>query len=84
VIAQCSQIRWVPHGYALVRVDSRGSGCSEGFLDPFSARQIPDIYRYGLHDVPQNRPPEVFGGKVTIHASGAHPSHLLPPIVPGT
>jgi predicted acyl esterase len=37
---------------------------------------------YGLHDVPENRPPEVFGGKVTVHAGGARPSHLLLPIVP--
>jgi putative CocE/NonD family hydrolase len=28
--------KWVPDGYACVRVDSRGAGRSPGFLDPFS------------------------------------------------
>ena len=31
--------KWVPHGYAVVRVDSRGAGRSEGFLDPHSPRE---------------------------------------------
>jgi len=35
-----------------------------------------------LHDDPRDRPPSVFGGKVTLHAGPAHPSHLLLPIVP--
>jgi putative CocE/NonD family hydrolase len=35
--------RWVPHGYTCVRIDSRGSGWSEGFLDVFSSRQTRDI-----------------------------------------
>lgn len=35
--------RWVPHGYAIVRVDSRGSGWSEGFLDPMSAQETKDF-----------------------------------------
>ncbi|WP_234707770.1 CocE/NonD family hydrolase [Mycolicibacterium elephantis] len=34
--------RWVPHGYACVRVDSRGSGRSPGFLDPQSIREFRD------------------------------------------
>ena len=34
--------KWVPHGYALVRVDSRGAGRSPGFLDPHSPREIHD------------------------------------------
>jgi uncharacterized protein len=34
--------KWVPHGYACVRVDSRGAGRSPGFLDPHSAREIED------------------------------------------
>src|SRR5215467_15555035 len=29
--------KWVPHGYACVRVDSRGAGCSPGFIDHFFA-----------------------------------------------
>lgn len=37
--------RWVPHGYAIVRVDSRGGGCSEGFMDTQSPREIDDLYQ---------------------------------------
>lgn len=33
---------WVPHGYACVRVDSRGAGRSPGTLDPVSPREIRD------------------------------------------
>ena len=32
--------RWVPLGYACVRVDSRGVGRSPGYLDSFSEREI--------------------------------------------
>jgi uncharacterized protein len=35
--------RWVPDGYALVRVDSRGAGRSPGHLDPWSAREAKDL-----------------------------------------
>jgi predicted acyl esterase len=35
--------RWVPHGYAVVRVDSRGAGWSEGVLDPMSPQETEDI-----------------------------------------
>ena len=34
------------------------------------------------HNDADNRPPDVFGGKVTLHAGGAHPSYLLLPIIP--
>jgi uncharacterized protein len=34
--------RWVPHNYAVVRVDSRGAGWSEGLLDPFQPRETDD------------------------------------------
>jgi hypothetical protein len=37
--------RWVPAGYACVRVDSRGSGWSPGFLDPWSESQTRDLYQ---------------------------------------
>ncbi|GIO29714.1 MULTISPECIES: CocE/NonD family hydrolase [Paenibacillus] len=33
---------WVPHGYVVVRVDSRGSGSSPGRLDPLCPREIED------------------------------------------
>jgi predicted acyl esterase len=36
--------RWVPHGYAVVRVDSRGAGWSPGFMDCNSPREIQDLY----------------------------------------
>jgi predicted acyl esterase len=36
--------RWVPHGYACVRVDSRGAGRSPGFIDHFSPRETRDLY----------------------------------------
>lgn len=36
--------KWVPDGYAVVRVDSRGAGRSPGYLDPYSAREIRDFY----------------------------------------
>ncbi|MPZ73898.1 MAG: CocE/NonD family hydrolase [Nitriliruptorales bacterium] len=35
--------RWVPDGYVVVRVDSRGSGWSPGFMDPRSLREIADF-----------------------------------------
>ncbi len=35
--------RWVPDGYVLVRVDSRGAGRSPGHLDPWSAREAQDL-----------------------------------------
>jgi len=36
--------KWVPDGYACVRVDSRGSGRSAGMLDVWSAREAQDVY----------------------------------------
>jgi len=35
--------KWVPNGYACLRVDSRGAGRSPGFIDPFSPRETRDI-----------------------------------------
>jgi hypothetical protein len=35
--------KWVPAGYALVRVDSRGAGRSPGYLDVWSPREAQDI-----------------------------------------
>lgn len=37
--------RWVPHGYVVIRVDSRGAGWSPGVLDPNSMREIEDLYQ---------------------------------------
>ena len=36
--------KWVPDGYACVRVDSRGAGRSPGVLDLWSPRETRDIY----------------------------------------
>jgi uncharacterized protein len=36
--------KWVPHGYACVRFDSRGCGTSPGFIDHFSPRETKDLY----------------------------------------
>lgn len=34
--------KWVPHGYVIVRVDSRGCGRSPGVVNPFSPRETKD------------------------------------------
>jgi len=36
--------KWVQHDYVCVRVDSRGTGCSPGFIDHFSPRETKDFY----------------------------------------
>ena len=36
--------KWVRHGYACMRVDSRGCGCSPGYIDHFSPRETKDFY----------------------------------------
>ena len=36
--------KWVPDGYACVRVDSRGAGRSPGYIDHFSPRESKDFY----------------------------------------
>lgn len=35
---------WIPYGYAVVHVDSRGASRSPGILDPFSPRENRDYY----------------------------------------
>lgn len=36
--------KWVPDGYAVVRVDSRGAGRSPGYMDMLSPRETKDLY----------------------------------------
>jgi len=34
------------------------------------------------HEDEQDRPPAIFGGKVTLHMGPKHPAHLLVPVIP--
>lgn len=34
------------------------------------------------HNDPDNRPQDVFGGRVTLHAGGGRESYVLVPIIP--
>ena len=36
--------QWIPHGYCLVRVDSRGAGRSPGHIDVWSPQEAQDFY----------------------------------------
>jgi predicted acyl esterase len=36
--------RWVPDGFVVIQVDSRGTGCSPGYLDPFGPVETRDFY----------------------------------------
>ena len=36
--------RWVPDGFVIIQIDSRGSGKSPGYLDPRSPREIVDYF----------------------------------------
>ena len=36
--------KWVPHGYAVARFDSRGAGRSPGVINPRSHRETEDLY----------------------------------------
>ena len=36
--------KWVPHGYVCIRVDSRGTGRSPGYVDHWSLRETKDLY----------------------------------------
>src|SRR5215467_478976 len=37
--------KWVPDGYACLRIDSRGAGCSPGYLDVWCERETGDLYQ---------------------------------------
>ena len=36
--------RWVPEGYVVIQVDSRGTGKSPGYIDPFGPVETQDFY----------------------------------------
>ncbi len=40
----CDPEKFVPDGFACVRVDSRGAGRSPGYLDPWCEREAQDLY----------------------------------------
>ncbi|MGH2700600.1 MAG: CocE/NonD family hydrolase [Actinomycetota bacterium] len=40
----CDPEKWVPDGYACVRVDARGWGRSAGYINPWSPREAQDLY----------------------------------------
>ncbi len=75
--------KWVPSGYACVRVDSRGAGRSPGRLDPYSPRETRDLYeciewaaaqpwstgKIGLNGIS-------YYAMNQWHVAGLHPPHL--------
>lgn len=38
--------RWVPDGFVVIQVDSRGTGRSEGYLDPFGPVETRDLHEW--------------------------------------
>ncbi len=36
--------KWCPDGYVVMRVDSRGAGCSPGYISPYRRREAQDMY----------------------------------------
>ncbi len=74
----------VPAGYRLA-LSVRGKDYEyEGPLDEYGENFYYATRGTGgmTHDDPDDRPEEVFGGKVTLYASEQHPSHLLVPLIP--
>ena len=74
----------VPAGWR-VALTVRGKDYEyEGELSEFGKK-----FHYGTrgtggmtHNEPNNRPADVFGGRVTLHSGGGHESYLLLPIIP--
>ena len=74
----------VPEGYRIA-VTVRGKdyeygGGSGGKLSNFK-NELKGCGPF-LHDDPRDRPPEIFGGKTTLHFGRAHQPYLLLPIIP--
>ena len=59
--------KWVSHDYVCVRVDSRGSGRSPGYVQHFSPRETQDFYDCI---------------EVTLHAGGDRGAYVLLPVIP--
>jgi predicted acyl esterase len=74
----------VPPGYRVVLTvrgrDYEYAGALSDFARSFhyASRGVGPF----THNDPDDRPPEVFGGRVTVHAGGRHPSYLLLPVIP--
>jgi predicted acyl esterase len=74
----------LPRGYRLA-LTVRGRDYEyQGPLSEFAQRFVYAGRGVGpfTHDDPEMRPPEIFGGEVTIHSGPSHPSYLLLPVIP--
>ncbi len=74
----------LPPGYRLA-LSVRGKDYEyEGPVDEFGRSFVYAGRGVGpfTHNDPETRPPEVYGGRVTVHTGPSHPSHLLVPIIP--
>ena len=74
----------VPAGWRLA-LSVRGKDYEyEGELGEFGKKFVYGTRGTGgmTHNDPDNRPADVFGGKVTLHAGGERGSYLLLPVIP--
>jgi hypothetical protein len=72
----------LPPGYRLgVRIQGRDFERGEEALLANFAVPLRGSGPY-LHDDPDDRPPEIFGGRTTIHLGAEHPSSVLLPVIP--
>jgi predicted acyl esterase len=74
----------VPAGWS-VALSVRGKDYEyEGELSEFGKKFVYATRGTGgmTHDDPDDRPKDVFGGKVTLHAGGGRESYLLVPFIP--
>ena len=74
----------LPPGYRLA-LSVRGRDYEyEGPVSEFGQRFVYAGRGVGpfTHADPETRPPEVYGGRVTLHTGPSHPSYLLLPLIP--
>ena len=82
----------LPQGYTIaLRIEgkdfARPRGGILGWLRDFVMDDILDLNvqtgsGFFLHNHPEDRPKDVYGGESTIHTGGEHSSHLLVPVIP--
>ena len=74
----------IPREYRLA-LSVRGRDYVWPGYEPSAAKISGRVY-YGVgpfkHDLKEDRPTELFGGKVTLHTGPAHPSHVVLPVIP--